>query len=374
MACITKDKKPGQWCIDFYDQYSRRRLKVLPKGTTKKQAKKVLAAIEGQVERGVYIPKVDLPTFSRVAQDWLRYKRPNLRESTYGAYEGHIHNHLDSHFGHIVINRINFDSIEKYMDKAVREGVTPPTLKKILITLGGILKYATRKRYIDFNPSREIDKPKGNGSAKENVNFLKPPEIRIMIENTEGQKYKVLFKLAVMSGMREGELLGLKWTDIDWFNSQVHVKRTFNHGRFYEPKSEASRRCIDLGPSVISELKKWQLACLPNELDLIFPNAEGNPMDCMNLVKRHFHPALRRAGLRRIRFHDLRHTYAALLIDQGEHPKYIQRQMGHSSIKVTMDTYGHLMEKVNPEASKRLDETVFGKNGDQMETKAVFEG
>jgi integrase len=97
-------------------------------------------------------------------------------------------------------------------------------------------------------------------------------------------------------------------------------------------------------------------------------------MDCINLVKRHFFPALKRAGLRRVRFHDLRHTYAALLIDQGEHPKYIQGQMGHSSIKVTMDTYGHLMEQTNPEASKRLDETLFGKNGDQMETKRHFEG
>ena len=91
-------------------------------------------------------------------------------------------------------------------------------------------------------------------------------------------------------------------------------------------------------------------------------------MNAENLVKRHYYPALRRAGLRRIRFHDLRHTYAALLTDQGEHPKYIQEQMGHSSIDVTMDTYGHLMQSVNKEASKKLDITVFGKDGDIMET------
>ncbi|MFH0812068.1 MAG: site-specific integrase [Pseudomonadota bacterium] len=154
-----------------------------------------------------------------------------------------------------------------------------------------------------------------------------------------------------------------------WFNHQVQVRRTFNHGRPYEPKSTKSVRSIDLGPTVINELKKWKLACPKNELDLVFPNENGKPIDCNNMVKYHFHPALRRAGLRRIRFHDLRHTYTTLLIAQGEHPKYIQTQMGHSSIKVTMDTYGHLMESVNREASKRLEMTVFGENGDFLETK-----
>jgi integrase len=271
------------------------------------------------------------------------------------------------------INRVNFDAIERYMSKAVKNGMTAPTLKKVLVTLGGILKYATRKRYIEFNPIREIDKPKGQGLAKSKVDFLKPQEVRALLDKINSLKYRALVRLAVASGMRQGELLGLKWTDMDWFNGQVRVNRTFNHGRFYEPKSQTSRRSIDLGPSVISELRKWQLACPPNELALIFPNEAGRPMDCLKLVKRHFYPALRRAGLRRIRFHDLRHTYAALLIDQGEHPKYIQRQMGHSSIKVTMDTYGHLMEETNQEAPKRLDETLFGKNGDQMETTSGFQ-
>ncbi|MBW1774482.1 MAG: site-specific integrase, partial [Deltaproteobacteria bacterium] len=120
---------------------------------------------------------------------------------------------------------------------------------------------------------------------------------------------------------------------------------------------------------VISELKKWKIACQSNELNLVFPNEAGNPIDANNLVKRDFEPTLRRAGVKGIRFHDLRHTYASLLIDRGEHPKYIQVQMGHSSINVTMDTYGHLMKAVNQDAAKGLDEAVFGKNGDFLETK-----
>ena len=178
----------------------------------------------------------------------------------------------------------------------------------------------------------------------------------------------MLFLMAVMTGMRQGELLGLQWGDVDWLNNQVCVKRTFNHARFYEPKTEKSYRKIDLAPIVISELKKWKLQCLPNELDLVFPNDEGNPICAENLVKRDFKPALRRSGIREIRFHDLRHTYATLLIDQGEHPKYIQEQMGHSSINTTMDVYGHMMKAVNSEATRRLQEAVFEKNGDILET------
>lgn len=99
------------------------------------------------------------------------------------------------------------------------------------------------------------------------------------------------------------------WSDIDWYNSQLIIRRTFQHGRFYEPKSETSKRKIDLGPTVVAQLKTWKLACPPTKLDLAFPSDAGTALDKNNLVQRHFEP-----GLRRIRFHDLRHTYASLLI------------------------------------------------------------
>jgi integrase len=138
------------------------------------------------------------------------------------------------------------------------------------------------------------------------------------------------------------------------------VRRTYNHGRFYEPKTKTSRRKIDLAPELIGRLKEWKMACPHGELNLVFPTEVGTPESADNMRKRRFFPALRRAGLPQIRFHDLRHTYASLLIDQGEHPKYIQTQMGHSSIKVTMDVYGHLMNTVNREAASRLGSIVLG--------------
>ncbi|MFC1890868.1 tyrosine-type recombinase/integrase [Thermodesulfobacteriota bacterium] len=365
MACITK--KRGKLVIDFYDQHGKRRLKTLPVGTTKTQAKKELRDIEQMVERGTYLPREGIPIFEKVAEDWLEYKKPNIRHSTFQQYRGHVNNHLIPYFGTTKINRMNFSSIEKFMSHSIANEVTPPTLKKLLVTLGSIFKYAVIKKFCEYNPVREIEKPKT--SKKKKVTVLQPEEIRAFVKNARDRKYRCMYTLSIMSGMRQGELLGLKWLDIDWFNCQVNVRRTFNHDHFYEPKSEASRRSIDLGPSVISELKKWKIACPSTKLNLIFPNEAGKPMDANGLFKREFKTTLRRAKLRDIRFHDLRHTFASLLIDQGEHPKYIQSQLGHSSINVTMDTYGHLMRAVNPEASNKLDKAVFGEIGDFLETK-----
>ena len=120
---------------------------------------------------------------------------------------------------------------------------------------------------------------------------------------------------------------------------------------------------------MMTELKKWKLACPKSALELIFPNKVGNPINHNNLVNRYFNPALKATGLPRIRFHDLRHTYASLLMMQVENIKYIQNQLGHSTPTVTLNVYAHLMKPVNHEAALRLEKQVFEINGDQMETK-----
>ena len=111
---------------------------------------------------------------------------------------------------------------------------------------------------------------------------------------------------------------------------------------------------------MVRRLKEWKLACPPNKLDLVFPNQSGDPLDRSYVLTNYFWPALKTAGLPRIRFHDLRHSYASLLIDQGENIKYIQKQLGHSKPTVTLDIYAHLLEDDNPEAAGRLDEKIFG--------------
>jgi integrase len=120
--------------------------------------------------------------------------------------------------------------------------------------------------------------------------------------------------------------------------------------------------------NVISELKKWKLACPKSDLNLVFPNDAGKPIDHHNMVRRCFLPTLEAAGLPRMRFHDIRHTYASLMIAQGENIKYIQSQLGHSSPTVTWNVYAHLMKPTNQEAACKLENTILGENGDFLAT------
>ena len=250
--------------------------------------------------------------------------------------------------------------VEKWIRRRQDEGLHIETLRKAIVVLNQIMAYAVRHGYIGYNPVRDAERPRGRGEVtEEKIRILTPDEIKLFLGAVTNQKYKTLFTLAVMSGARQGELLGLKWSDVDWENNQIHVQRTFNNGAWYRAKTVTSNRRIDLGPVVMGELKKWKLACPPNRLHLIFPNASGQPMNHSNMRSRYFFPALDKAGIGRVRFHDLRHTYASLLIEQGENIKYIQTQMGHATPVVTLTVYAHLLKPTNQEAAIQLEKAVF---------------
>jgi len=366
MACITKRR--GRYVIDFYDNQGKRKRQALKKGTTKKQAKDMLREIEDKLARGIYLPDKKIPTFAKVAKDWLEYKKLNLRQSTWSVYEGHTRNHFGE-FDQIKINRITTARVEKFIASRQKQGTHIMTLRKTLVSLGQIFSYAVRHKYIDYNPARDAERPKGQGNTKkQKIRVLTPDEINALMEAESALEYKTLFQLATFCGARQGELLGLKWPDVDWINNQVHIQRTFNNQVWYDVKTETSNRKIDLGPAMMTALKKWRLACLQSKLDLIFPNKAGGPINHNNLVNRHFNPTLKVAGLPKIRFHDLRHTYASLLIEQGENIKYIQSQLGHSSPSVTLDVYAHLMRPCNQESARRLENTVFKSTGHNLVT------
>ena len=367
MACIAKRR--GRYVIDYYDNRGKRRWQTLREGTTLKQAKDELRNIENQLARGIYIPTKDALAFNKVAANWLKYKKANVRGSTWNMYRGHVDNHFE-HINDLKINRISIATVEKFISDRRKKGVSLPTLRKVLITFGQVMKYAIRHKYIDHNPVSEAEKPKDQGEEQTfDIHVLRPPEVNSFLDATKDEKHHTLFLLAIMSGVRQGELFGLKWSDILWETSQIHIQRTFNNGAWYRPKSKASTRKIDLGPKVIKQLKKWKLACPPNDHDLVFPNKSGNPLDHGHVLRNFFWPALDAAELQRIRFHDLRHTYASLLIDQGENIKYIQKQLGHSKPSVTMDIYAHLISEENPAAAKKLEATIF-----QSGSKTVANG
>jgi integrase len=347
----------------------------MAEGSTKKEADKELDGYKDQVRKGIYVPDSKVPLFSEVAREWIDFKKPNLRETTCEVYDGHVRNHFNE-LNRLKANQITIATVEKFITARQDEGMNIGTLRKILVVLGQILKFAVRRHYHYYNPLRDAERPKEQTQVSEDdpqrhdsMHILTPPQINAFLGQETAPKYKMLFTLAIFTGARQGELLGLKWSDVDWKNRQIRIRRTYTKGRFFPPKTRASRRKIDVAPKVLTALKRWKLTCPNNELDLVFPNEAGEPINYSNMVQRHFLPGLRAAGLTRIRFHDLRHTYASILIENGENIKYIQTQMGHSSPTVTLNVYAHLMKPTNQEAACRLENTIFGATGHKMVTK-----
>ena len=353
----TVPKRRNRYVLDFYDHEGRRKWVTMPKDTTLKQAKAKLREIESDLANGKYIPFEKNPTFNQVAKEWLENKRFNIRQSTLDVYQGHTRNHFNEFTG-LKINQITIEKVEAFIKSRQAAGMNISTLRKILTSLRQIFQLAVKRNYSQVNPVDFADKPKSQSQGKE-MKILTRDEITTFLNAVKDQKYRVLFSLAIFSGARQGELLGLKWPDILWADKQIFIQRSYNNGRFYDTKTKGSTRKIDVGPAMLKKLKEWRLACPPGELDLVFPTINGNPINHNNMVSRYFLPSLERARIQRIRFHALRHTFASLLIDQGENIKYIQSQLGHSNLTVTLNVYAHLMDKTNQDAAVRLEQAVL---------------
>jgi integrase len=367
MACIAKRR--GRWVIDCYDQHGNRYRKALKEGTTKGEARKVLRDIEEKIARRAFLHEKKTPTFAEVAKEWLEHKKPNVRITTWEMYEVHVKKHFPD-LNQLKINQITISTIEKWIATRQAKKMVLGQLRKVLVTLNQIMAYATRHRLIDSNPVRDAERPRKtiDDDRTGNINVLNPEQIRALLETTTDQKYRTLFLVAVMTGARQGEILGLKWGDVDFDGKWLHIRRTYNHCRFFSPKTKGSIRTIDLSPSVIRELAKWKLASLPNELDLVFANDVGKPIEAGDLIVHHFKPTLKAAKLPNIRFHDLRHTHASMLFEQGESITYIQHRLGHSNPSVTLSVYAHWIKTENQEAVCKLENTIFETTGHNLVT------
>jgi integrase len=182
--------------------------------------------------------------------------------------------------------------------------------------------------------------------TKADIDILEPDEMKMFLLQCEKEQsfYGIAFRTDIETGLRAGELWGLQWGDIDWENGRIHVRRSLWRGNLQIPKTKSAVRKVDISGSLLHELKRWRLACPVSDDNLVFPSFQGCRVNHENVMNRHFHPLLKRAGVRRVSFHSLRHSNASLRIVSGQNIKYLSTQLGHSSIKITLDTYGHLFK------------------------------
>jgi len=354
MARGSVRKRGGTWYAYWRDESGGQHAKAI--GPRKKEAEAFIARLQAQLVDGTYRELAPI-TFAAFSEQWFRdYAAVSVKPSTLGGYRSMLDSSLVPFFGTMQLASIRPADVQRYIAERVSSGLKPATVQKAVILLKTMLKHAVEWDYLRTNPAQNVKPPR-----REHVemDFLTPEEIRVFLEAVEPRWYPLFFT-AIFTGMRLGELLALQWSDIDWHGGTIRVRRSVWRGQFQEPKSRRSVRTIGMSPRLAAVLMDHKVNAPWSEHNLAFCTVDGGIIDQANLRHRVFEPTLTIAGLRKMRIHDLRHTYASLLINQGENLKYVQEQLGHASITTTVDRYGHLMPDAHVGASQRLDATVFG--------------
>ena len=255
--------------------------------------------------------------------------------------ESHIRIHLIPYFGTRPIDRIDEEQIIGFVASLRREDKAPKTIKNILSTLHSVFDLAIRKRWISVNPCRLVDKPEVPEAT--DIRFLGQDELDCVLrdgipDDDWGVLERPLYLMAAMTGMRQGELLGLRWRDLDWMAQKVRVRQAFVRGEFKAPKSRRGVRGVPMADKLAGDLERlFQASPFNADDDLVFANpASGRPLD-RSKVRKRFQRACRRAGVRVVRFHDLRHTFGTRIAASGEvSMRRLQEWMGHRDLKTTL--------------------------------------
>lgn len=329
--------------------------------TGKKEARDAEAAARTEWLKGSYIDPFKI-TFGEYIQEWLENKQ-DISPETRHTNNGHLSNHIIPELGHIPLQKVSVIHIERLIKALQDKELADGTVRKIYNLIHTCFKTAVKKELIVKNPFDLLDKGSKPRTSKPKIDYWTTEEVKQFLGKIDG-RYRILFILAIYTGMRRGELLGLRWKDINFETSQIRISQSLKarQGLIKGVKTDSGYRSITVAPTVINELKKHRTMILKEKLvcedyedhDLVVCQIDGRPRS-LGTFDRDWKRVLERTEMRKIRFHDLRHTCASLLFSANVHPKIVQEQLGHSSIKITLDTYSHMMPNMQADAAKVLE-------------------
>lgn len=306
-------------------------------------------------------------SFKQLAENYLEYHCSiHCKDSTQDLYKGYLKVNIDK-IKDKKIKDITQRDITELILKWRSEEKTNKSINNMLVFLQAVFNYAVNENppLLSENPCQKIKKlPK---EAKE-MHFLNEIEVHLFLEKAREltPDYYPLFYTAVMTGMRRGELLALEWQDIDFINKKISINKQLYRKRIQSTKTTKSTRVLSIPDSLVYVLKEYK-ASKKVLNKIVFSNPQGDYIHPYNMTERYFKPVLKEVSkdlaeqginnnLLKIRFHDLRHTYASLLLCKNIPIKYVQQQLGHSSSRVTLDTYGHILPSTDERAVNILDE------------------
>ena len=303
---------------------------------TLEQAKNRLKEWMEEVESGrLFLRRITLEELSR---EWLEHKRTRLASHTYQDYRAIVEQRIIPRLGHLEAAQIQPLYIQEFINEIGK--TSPRTANKALTVLRQIFRYAVQWRYCTFNPASSVDRA---AYKRPTIDVLNEEEAARLLAAAQGLDLAVI-SLALGCGLRKGEVFALQWGDIDWIRGLLTVSRSREAGDRIKETKTGRIRTVVLPDWVRDNLAAhYQEQGRPGPEAWVFPGESGGTMDPSNWHRRNFQALFRAAGVRRVTFHSLRHTYASLLLAQGVDPLYVSRQLGHSTITITMDTYGHLL-------------------------------
>jgi integrase len=320
---------------------------------TRRKAEAVAEEIRAQIATGSFAWKDQIqitPTFREMSEQWLTgYCANNLKESSIDTYCGNLKKHLIPAFGNQRIDEITRADFRAFLITKIQEGCSKDTVKLSFNVANGIIDEAIESGLMDLNPLVGITKKLWGSSGKksreiEEADIFSGSELdRYLATTAEVEpEFHLLFLTAASTGMRLGECLAMQWGDVNLQECYIHVRRSYRNGRFTRPKNGKTRK-VDMTDDLVAAFKNQHVVGLK---DVLVFGHNNTPFTHWQITKAHKH-VLKEAGLRYRKFHSLRHSYASLLLSKGVNLYYVSKQMGHSSIQITSDVYGHLEQKTS---------------------------
>lgn len=337
---------------------------------TKREAQQILSEKLNEYNKGTYIEPSEI-TVDQHLEQWLdTYVRRNLAPYTVDGYTTNIKRYILPYIGTVKLQKLMPLQVQRMYDELQKKGYSPRTIRYAHTTLREALQHAFKMQLIPRNPADFVTLPK---QVKYKAKVYEEDEVLKMLEAAKGSEMEAPLNLAVGLGLRRGELLALKWCDIDFEKNQITICRNLVYSNkeyiFRSPKSESGNRVIEMPSGLAAILKRHRKRQLEDKLffgtqyvdeDLVCCRLDGSPYRPGSYSHK-FERFLKSKGLRRIRLHDLRHTNASLMLMYNVPAKVASQLLGHSSIGITLDLYSHVIGELQTEAARKIDTGIFKK-------------
>jgi integrase len=368
------DELREAWVVEFTDRTGKRRLKTFER---KREAEAYEALVRVDVARGVHTHS--RMTVAQAGQQWLADAEERLERSTFESYRQHLNDHIIPYVGTVTLADLTVPLVREFQDRLRADKRSSAMIKRVIGDLGAILSDAQERGLLAQNVVHSLSRGKrrqaerrARSALKVGVDIPSPDEIRAILGALAG-RWRPLLLTAIFTGLRASELRGLRWADVNLKRAEIHVRQRADRFRAIgQPKSAASQRTVPLPPIVVSTLREWRLACPKSELDLVFPNGIGKIESHANVINRGLVPVQVEAGVvdrqgraKYTGLHALRHFYASWCINRRQDGglelplKVVQHRLGHASIQMTADRYGHLFPSSDTGAEMAAAERAF---------------